>query len=54
MQPKLPRYLLCLRQQADAHTLAALVVAYLAKRVWDVQSPNTLDAKGRDLAGFVA
>jgi hypothetical protein len=48
-----PEHLLRLRALADKHTLAQWAARYLAEEVYGVQSPNTLDAKGRDLAGFL-
>ena len=48
-----PRYYLSLRGLAERYPLARLCAQYLAEEVHGVQSANTLEAKTRDLAGFV-
>ena len=48
-----PRYYLELRGLAERYPLARLCAQYLAEEVHGLQSPNTLEAKTRDLAGFV-
>lgn len=46
-------HLALLRDFAEEHSLAAWAVKYLAEEVYGLQSANTLDAKSRDLVGFI-
>ena len=48
-----PAYLMELRKLTDRLPLARLAAEYLAQEVHGVQSDNTLEAKTRDLTGFV-
>lgn len=48
-----PTYLLQLRAYAQEHSLGHWAARYLADSVYGVQSPNTFEAKSRDLATFI-
>jgi integrase/recombinase XerD len=50
---KPPTYLLQLRAYAQEHSLAQWAARYLAESVYGVQSPNTFEAKSRDLTSFI-
>jgi site-specific recombinase XerD len=48
-----PRHLIAFRELAGRFSLARLAAQYLSEEVFGIQSPNTLDAKSRDLTAFV-
>ena len=49
---RMPAYFGQLRELAEAHTLARYIARYLGEEVSGLQSPNTFEAKGRDLTAF--
>jgi site-specific recombinase XerD len=52
-QETAPAHLLYLAQLAHGHSLARWAARYLAESVYGVQSPNTFEAKSRDLTSFI-
>jgi integrase/recombinase XerD len=51
---RMPAYFDQLRGLADTHMLARYIARYLGEEVRGLQSPNTFEAKGRDLTAFAA
>ena len=47
------QHLVVFRELAERHSLAFWAAKYLADKVYGLQSPNTFEAKSRDLAAFV-
>lgn len=45
--------MMALRNFVDSHTIAEWAARYLANEVYGLQAHNTLEAKRRDVAGFV-